>query len=120
MNAALRDVTSGATLDGSEQVGRNMTTELQRAMAQYEEARIQYKKAVLSSLNGKSRGDVIRESIVAFQRASAELRRLTGPVRPVPTPAPVRPAAAVSRMREQEEQVPFPGWAFVRRLLSTG
>jgi hypothetical protein len=95
-----------------------MTTELQRAMAQYEEARIRYKKAVLASLNGESSGDAIRQSIVVFQKASAELRRLTGPTRPAAVIGPVG-EATVTRMRAQDEQSPFPGWAFVRRLLST-
>ena len=66
-----------------------MTPELQHAMAQYEDARIQYKKAVLASLNGTSRlrslapspggsasnGEAIRQAIRQFQDASAELKR---------------------------------------------
>jgi len=84
-----------------------MTTELQRAMARYEEARIRYKKAVLASLHGGSSGAAIREAIVAFQAASAHLKRLT--------PAERSPA---------EEVVPAEsatsGWALVRRLLKVG
>ena len=66
-----------------------MTSQLQHAMAQYEDARIQYKKAVLASLNGTSRlrslapspggsasnGEAIRQAIRQFQDASAELKR---------------------------------------------
>ena len=53
-----------------------MTTELQRAMAQYEEHRFQYRKAVLSALGGAANGDAIREAIQRFQRAHKELQRL--------------------------------------------
>ncbi len=84
-----------------------MTTELQRAMAHYEEARIHYKKAVLSSLNGASNGDAIRRAIQAFQSASAELKRLTA--------AP--PTAPSERQGDPE---PFSGWSFMRRLLKAG
>jgi hypothetical protein len=83
-----------------------MTTELQRAMARYEEARVQYKKAVLASLDGASNGDAIREAIQAFQRASSELKRLT----PSDTPRPVK----------KPEPEPFPVWGFMRRLLRAG
>jgi hypothetical protein len=83
-----------------------MTTELQRAMAQYEEARVAYKKAVLGSLNGASNGDAIRQAIQAFQRASAELKRLVG-----------APAPSARAQKPPGEAVPFPGWSLVRRLL---
>jgi hypothetical protein len=85
-----------------------MTTELQRAMARYEEARIQYKKAVLASLNGASNGDIIRQAIQSFQSANADLKRLTAPPRPLP------------ERKQQEEPEPFPVWGFMRRLLKAG
>ena len=87
-----------------------MTTELQRAMARYEEARIQYKKAVLASLGGASNGGAIRRAIQDFQGASSALKRLTAAPAPVPT-VPSTP---------QDESEPFPGWGFMRRLLQTG
>jgi len=84
-----------------------MTTEQQRAMARYEEARIQYKKAVLASLNGATNGDAIRQAIQSFQRANADLKRLTAPPPPV------------ERKRRQEPE-PLPVWGFMRRLLRAG
>jgi hypothetical protein len=86
-----------------------MTTELQRAMARYEEARVQYKKAVLASLSGASNGDAIRQAIHSFQRANAELKRLTE----APPPRPARRA-------QREEAESFPVWGFMRRLLKAG
>jgi hypothetical protein len=77
-----------------------MTPELQRAMAQYEEARIEYKKAVLASLNGASDGDAIRRAIRKFQAASAWLKRYQAAA-PAPAPAP------------HDEPV----WSFVAKLL---
>lgn len=88
-----------------------MTTELQRAMAQYEEARVQYKKAVLASLNGASNGDAIRQAIQRFQAASVELKRLN---------AAGAPPAARSRKPASAEAGPFLGWTLVRRLLKVG
>jgi len=82
-----------------------MTTELQRAMARYEEARIQYKKAVLASLNGASNGDAIREAVQRFKRASAELKSLRS-----------EPASFTRAARN--EPVASPTWQFVRRLLA--
>lgn len=90
-----------------------MTTELQRAMARYEEARAQYKKAVLASFDGASNGDGIRKAIQTFRRASADLKRLTAPVAPAPPAAPA-PAEAEAQPREPEA---FPVWSFMRRLL---
>ena len=87
-----------------------MTTELQRAMARYEEARIRYRKAVLASLNGASNGQTIREAIKSFQRANADLKRLTAPP---PPPRAVRVAPA-----PEPETVPAAAWAYVRRLVS--
>jgi hypothetical protein len=87
--------------------GLDMTSELQRAMARYEEARIRYKKSVLSSLHGASNGEAIREAIVAFQAANADLKRLT-------QAEPARPAEAAP------DEGASSGWAFVRRLLSVG
>ena len=82
-----------------------MTTELQRAMARYEEARIQYKKAVLASLNGASNGEAIREAIQKFQKASADLKALR-----------TEPAEVSGRARNEPSS--FPGWQFVKRLLA--
>ena len=97
-----------------------MTSQLQHAMAQYEDARIQYKKAVLASLNDRSRlrsvapspgcsasnGDAIRQAICKFQDASAELRRCqaTSPTPPTPQNAPVGSSS----------------WGFVMNLLKAG
>ena len=83
-----------------------MTRELQHAMAEYEEARIRYRKAVLSSLDGARNGEAIREAIRGFQAARTELARHGGLTLAAP-PAPKREAAA-------------PGWNFVRRLLHAG
>lgn len=81
-----------------------MTTELQHAMAQYEEARVRYRKAVLASLNGESSGDAIRQAIQSFQAARVDLQEHGG----TPTGTMVNP----HRPREE------PGaWGFVRRLL---
>lgn len=85
-----------------------MTTELQRAMARYEEARIQYRKAVLASLHGASNGDAIRRAIQSFQRANSELKRLTPSEPPLP------------EKKKQDELEPFPVWGFMRRLLGAG
>jgi hypothetical protein len=97
-----------------------MTTELQRVMARYEEARIQYKKAVLNSLQESSRGEGIRQAIRDFQQASADLRRVTGaPVRmPQPTLATHRPRPTARQANDG--QASFGGFAFFRRLLSAG
>jgi hypothetical protein len=69
-----------------------MTSELQRAMARYEEARGAYKKAVLASLHGESSGDAIRRAIHEFQAANAELRKLMPPKPPPKPPAEERPS----------------------------
>jgi hypothetical protein len=94
-----------------------MTTELQRVMARYEEARIEYKKAVLSSLNGEARGEAIRQAIRDFQEASSELKRITGA--PVRTP---RPATSSNRAARAApiRQAPSFGFSFFRRLLNAG
>ena len=84
-----------------------MTTELQRAMAQYEEARIHYKTTVLASLNGSSNGDAVRQAIRYVQRTSADLKRLQG--------EPPRPP-----MKPPVEVVAFPGSGLVFRLLKAG
>ncbi len=95
-----------------------MTNELQHVMARYEEARIEYRKAVLASLNGESTGEHIRQAIRDFQQASADLRRLTGAAaRPRPAIAPpVARAANAARPTERE----FVGAALFRKLLSVG
>jgi hypothetical protein len=82
-----------------------MTTELQRAMAQYEEARVQYRKAVLASLGGASNGGAIRRAIQDFQGASSALKRLTA-----------APPTVPSKPQDESET----GWGFMRRLLKTG
>ncbi len=94
-----------------------MTTELQHVMARYEEARIQYRKAVLASLNGDASGEGIREAIREFQRASAELRRITGGP-PRVRAAPAARALQVASARRPERA--FVGAGFFRRLLSVG
>ncbi len=91
-----------------------MTTELQRAMARYEDARIAYKKAVLASLSSRARGENIRDAIREFQSASTELRRLTG--------APPRPRAGTARPQtvvvKPQPQGAFAAVGFFRRLLN--
>lgn len=87
-----------------------MTTELQRAMARYEEARIRYRKAVLASLHGASNGQSIREAITSFQQASANLKKLTAPP---PPPRAVRVVAEPA-----PETLTVAAWSYVRRLLS--
>jgi len=89
-----------------------MTNELQRAMARCEEARVRYRKAVLASLAGASNGDEIRQSIRDFQRASAELKRLTPAAKPpaAAAPGPVVPAEPV--------EVLGTAWASLRRAVS--
>lgn len=83
-----------------------MTTELKRAMARYEEARIQYRKAVLASLDGASNGDAIRAAIQRFQAASADLRRLE--------------AQAREEIQVQNEPASVLGWDLFRRFLKAG
>jgi hypothetical protein len=79
-----------------------MTKELQHAMAQYEEARIVYRKAVLGSLQGANGGDDIRAAIQAFQVARAELARHGG--------APGR------TVRTENEPAEPTRWSFARWL----
>jgi hypothetical protein len=81
-----------------------MTRELQQAMARYEEARGRYRQAVLSSLNGDARGEVIRDAITAYRSAREELARHG----PLPSHEP---------RNEPRREVPGP-WRFVRRLLT--
>lgn len=83
-----------------------MTKELQRAMAEYEEARIRYRQAVLASLNGESSGDAIRSAIQDFQHARAGLASAGG------TPLDPQPRRAA-----REERQPTSAWGFVRRLI---
>ena len=115
-----------------------MTTELQRVMARYEDARIAYKKAVLASLNGDSSGESIRQAIREFQAASADLRRVTGAPPPAARPStapPTMPAPVMKAPRAGHEasasvrralaaanpvQGPSFGFALFRRLLSAG
>ena len=88
-----------------------MTPELQRAMAEYERARLHYRKTVLGSLSGTASGEAIRQSIVEFRKASAELGWLTG--------SPGRPQAKRFRSEGRRAVVPtgFPVTALVRWLL---
>lgn len=58
-----------------------MTTEMQRAMAEYEEQRFKCRKAVLGALGGAGGGAGIREALQRFRRAERELRRLQGATR---------------------------------------
>lgn len=90
-----------------------MTDELQRAMAEYEEARARYRKAVLASLDGASNGDVIRQSIRDFQRASARLKLLAPAQRGLPPPPPPQPAPA-----EEAVEAVTGAWSAVRRAVS--
>ena len=96
-----------------------MTTELQHAMARYEEARIAYRKAVLASLNGDSNGDAIREAIKAFQVARAELKRVGGPATPH-APAAARPERREESIGESLEEIGTAAWSFFRGLLQVG
>lgn len=89
-----------------------MTTELQRAMARCEEARVRYRKAVLASLDGASNGDVIRQAIREYQRACAELKRISPPSQP---PAQPRPAPEV---RAAPADALASAWSSLRRAVS--
>jgi hypothetical protein len=89
-----------------------MTTELQAAMARYEEARGRYQKAVLGSLGGVSNGDAIRQAIHEFQAASKELRRVM-PQRE----AAVAPQRAPAKPKRAEEKPALTPLDFVWRLL---
>lgn len=80
-----------------------MTRELQQAMARYEEAHFQYRKALLASMNHESDGAAIRLAIHAFQDARAELRRLEQPP-PVLPPSPAKARAVSPAM------APQPAW----------
>ena len=85
-----------------------MTTELQTAMARYEGARIQYRKAVLASLNGTTGGEAIRAAIIDFKSASADLKRLQ----------PSRRAVVVESARPANEPwAVLTGLDFFRKLL---
>ena len=105
-----------------------MTSELQRTMARYEEARIRYQKAVLASLHGVSNGEAIRQAIGGIQAASADLKRLTAP--PLAPPAHLAPKARAAPKAPQALPAPkaiqapeasaVPGWSFVLRLLKVG
>ena len=83
-----------------------MTGELQRAMARYEEARFQYRKAVLASLDGASNGQAIQQAIRVFQGASADLKQLQ---RRLPHPS-----------EHSDESVTARNSGFLQRLLSAG
>jgi hypothetical protein len=89
-----------------------MTPELQRAMARYEEARFQYRRAILTSLNGASNGEAIQQAIRVFQTARAELKQLEAPP-PSARAEPKQQRASSSSLRPQ-------GWGFVLRLLKAG
>jgi hypothetical protein len=73
-------------------------TRLQRAKAAYEEARIDYRRAVLASLDQPSRrGDDIQKAIRRFQQARQELERLSAPRPPARRPAEAGLAAMVNQ-----------------------
>lgn len=100
-----------------------MTTELQRAMARYEEARARYRKAVLASLGGASNGDAIRTSIEQFQRRRAELNALScapgrDPAHFAPTAAAAEAAAVSGASRKTNDTSQRP--SLLRRLLGAG
>jgi hypothetical protein len=86
----------------------HMTTEMKRAMARYEEARAAYQRAVLASLDGRSKGEAIRQAIAEFRAAQRDLKRFSPHV---PRPEPPSESAA-------EEGALLPGLGFFRRLLS--
>src|SRR5919204_1506048 len=93
------DADAWAPRDGSHLAkGPCMTSELQRAMARYEEARGRYRLAVLASLRGAAGGDVIRTAIRECQAAGEDVRRLTAP------PCPARTRA--DRRRARRSLVP--------------
>jgi hypothetical protein len=98
-----------------------MTTELQHAMARYEEARIAYRKAVLASLNGDSNGDAIREAIKAFQVARAELKRVqTVPAEPSAAAAPQAQPRREESIADSLDQIGNAALSFFRGLLQAG
>ena len=78
-----------------------MTGELQRAMARYEEARGNYRVAVLGSIVTPGKGAAIRAAIEEYQAARVELARLTTAgadaaervgAAGAPAPGPARPS----------------------------
>jgi hypothetical protein len=73
-----------------------MTPELQRAMARYEEAYLEYRKALLASHGHSCDGSAVRQAIRAFQDARAELRRLEATLSGA-EPSTAGPTAATSR-----------------------
>ncbi len=89
-----------------------MTPEVQRAMARYEDARYQYRRAVLASMTHSSDGQAIRQALRSFQDARAELRRLQAP-RPKPPPLPRKPRPAPA-------SAPAQGWCAFLKLLKAG
>ncbi|HET7752428.1 MAG TPA: hypothetical protein VFK85_00845 [Anaeromyxobacteraceae bacterium] len=98
-----------------------MTTELQHAMARYEEARIAYRKAVLASLNGESNGDAIRDAIKAFQVARAELKLVGGESAEAPAPAAApAPARREESIGDSLEEIGTAALSFFRGLLQAG
>ena len=111
-----------ALSERSSRDGEHMTTELQHAMAQYEEARIAYRKAVLGSLNGDSNGDAIRDAIKRFQVTRAELKRVGGATAaaaaPVPAPTPV--ARREESIGDSLDQIGTAALSFFRGLLQAG
>jgi hypothetical protein len=87
-----------------------MTSEMKRAMARYEEARASYRRVVLASLDGKAKGEAIRRAIAKVREAQQELRRFSPAIR--------RPASASEGKEEGGSLLPSLG--FFRRLLSAG
>lgn len=109
-----------ALSERSSRDGEHMTTELQHAMAQYEEARIAYRKAVLGSLNGDSNGDAIRDAIKRFQVARAELKRVGGATAAAPAPVPAPAARREESIGDSLEEIGTAALSFFRGLLQAG
>jgi hypothetical protein len=80
-----------------------MVTELQSALARYEEARGRYRLAVIGSFNAPGRGDVIRAAIQDCQRARAALQRLAPPEPHLWPPHVGRPAISTRRAKGRRE-----------------
>lgn len=110
-----------ALSERSSRDGEHMTTELQHAMARYEEARIAYRKAVLASLNGESNGDAIRVAIQNFQVARAELKLVGGAAPAQAVAVPERaPARREESIGDSLEEIGTAALSFFRGLLQAG
>jgi hypothetical protein len=81
-----------------------MVTELQSALARYEEARGRYRLAVLGSFSAPGRGDLIRAAIQECQHARAALHRLAPPEPIRGAPHVGRPAILIRRAKGRRER----------------